>query len=173
MTAVLTDEGSAQLETACPGHLASVRRLVFDRLKGVDLVALARAIAATTADEPFGRPAACLPKPTNYPEPLQAQPIGLLRSEFDLGDSALGDAYPPGCLSLGQGEGDTASCEAVSVSIDQPSRSSDCSEPVGDLVGSPPASGLRHPAPSRAAARRGGGGGEDGEAARAAGRTTA
>jgi hypothetical protein len=38
-----------------PGHLASVRRHVFNRLKGVDLEVLANAIGRIAADEPIER----------------------------------------------------------------------------------------------------------------------
>ncbi|MEU3984529.1 MarR family winged helix-turn-helix transcriptional regulator [Streptomyces sp. NPDC026672] len=54
--AVLTEEGHKQLEASYPGHLASVRRLVFDRLRGIDLGELAAALAAIAADEPMDRP---------------------------------------------------------------------------------------------------------------------
>ncbi|MGP4021230.1 MarR family winged helix-turn-helix transcriptional regulator [Saccharopolyspora sp. 5N708] len=44
--AVLTADGFARLEEAWPSHLASVRRRVMDHLVGVDLRALADAIAS-------------------------------------------------------------------------------------------------------------------------------
>jgi len=49
--AVLTDAGLARLQRAWPTHLASVRRHVFDHLRGIDLTQLARALQrfATTA----------------------------------------------------------------------------------------------------------------------------
>jgi DNA-binding MarR family transcriptional regulator len=40
--AVLTDAGFAQVEAAAPGHVATVRRLVFDGLEDDDVAALAR-----------------------------------------------------------------------------------------------------------------------------------
>ena len=51
----LTDAGLAQLEATFPGHLASVRRHVFDALKGVDLDSLTDALSRIAPDEPLAR----------------------------------------------------------------------------------------------------------------------
>lgn len=53
---LLTDAGFAALEAAYPSHLASVRRRVFDRLDGVDLDAVADALARIATDEAADRP---------------------------------------------------------------------------------------------------------------------
>ncbi len=44
LNALLTDAGLARLQRAWPTHLASVRRHVFDHLRGVDLAQLACAL---------------------------------------------------------------------------------------------------------------------------------
>jgi DNA-binding MarR family transcriptional regulator len=49
MMAVLTDRGFAKLVEAYPTHLASVRRLIFDRCRTADLKALGRAFTAIQA----------------------------------------------------------------------------------------------------------------------------
>lgn len=48
--ATLTDEGASLLERLAPGHVAEVRRLVFDRL-GPDEVAQLRSLAATLVEQ--------------------------------------------------------------------------------------------------------------------------
>ena len=50
--AVLTDAGLARLEEAWPGHLASVRRHLFDKLDGIDLAVLATAFDRIGGDSP-------------------------------------------------------------------------------------------------------------------------
>jgi DNA-binding MarR family transcriptional regulator len=54
--AVLTPAGQRRLQQAWPSHLASVRRHVMDHLDGVDLVALAEALAEIGSTE-VGTPA--------------------------------------------------------------------------------------------------------------------
>ena len=43
INAVITDAGRARIEEAAPGHVANVRRLVFDALSATDVQALSRA----------------------------------------------------------------------------------------------------------------------------------
>lgn len=50
--AVLTDAGLDRLRDAWPVHLASVRRRVFDHLRGIDLPEVTRALQSITADPP-------------------------------------------------------------------------------------------------------------------------
>jgi DNA-binding MarR family transcriptional regulator len=54
--AVLTDKGLARLKEAYPRHLVAVRRHVMDHLAGLDLPALAAALAQVATDDPLEPP---------------------------------------------------------------------------------------------------------------------
>src|SRR3954452_6214062 len=54
--AVLTDSGWDRLRTACPTHLASVRRHMMDHLSGLDLEPLTAAFRRVAADVDEARP---------------------------------------------------------------------------------------------------------------------
>jgi DNA-binding MarR family transcriptional regulator len=54
--AVLTDEGYAALTAAAPGHVAAVRRAMFDRLDRTQLRQLGAILATLLGDEGSGGP---------------------------------------------------------------------------------------------------------------------